>query len=150
QFDTLQLGNTGFQIHVLDALASNGRFLNEYRSAFAEWQQAKKMLEQLKAQQVQSEKESDYNQFQYDELAAADFKENELEDIDESLKLLTHSEGIKAALAKAYNTLEEGEQPLVQQLKSMINGLHSYSNYHKQLPELVDRLSAAQVELQDV
>ena len=150
QFDTLQLGNTSFQIHVLDALANNARVLNEYRTAFTEWQRSKKKLEQLKEQQLRSDKESDYNQFQYDELAAADFKENELEEIDESLKLLTHSEGIKAVLGKAYATLEEGEQPLVQQLKSVVNSLNNYSSYHKQLPELINRLSGAQVELQDI
>lgn len=150
QFDTLQLGDTDFQVHVLDALASNTKLVSDYRLSFAEWQQHKKKLEYLKEQQARLDKESDYNQFQYDELAEANFRENELEEIDASLKLLSNSEGIKGALGKAYNELEEGEQPLVQQLKSIAHLLGNYSNFHKDLPELVNRLNSAQVELQDI
>ncbi|MCD2421282.1 DNA repair protein RecN [Niabella pedocola] len=150
QFDTLQLGDTGFQVHVLDALANNAKLIGDYRLIFAEWQQHKKKLEHLKEQQAQLDKESDYNQFQYDELAEANFLENELEEIDASLKLLSNSEGIKGALGRAYSELEEGEQPLVQQLKSVAHLLGNYSSFHKDLPDLVSRLNSAQVELQDI
>lgn len=150
QFDTLQLGDTDFQVHVLDALAGNGKLLIQYQAAFAGWQQNKRQLEQLKEQQAQFNKESDYHQFQYDELNEAGFKENELEETDATLKLLENSEGIKSALARAYNELEEGEQPLVQQLKSILNTLNNYSNYHTSLPELINRLFSAQAELRDI
>lgn len=150
QFDTMQLGNSDFQIHVLDALANNQNNLAGYKKTFIEWQSSKKQLEALKEQQTQFAKESDYNQFQYDELAEANFKENELEEIDHSLKTLSNSEGIKAALGKAYNELEEGEQPLVQQLKGIVNTLNNFSAYHKELPEIINRINSTQVELQDI
>ena len=35
----------------------------------------------------------------------------------------TNAEGIKNALNKTYYELEEGEDPIIRQLKSMINGL---------------------------
>ena len=43
-------------------------------------------------------------------------KEDELEEIETELKLLSNSEGIKNALNRAYVELSEGEQPLVQPL----------------------------------
>lgn len=150
QFDTLEVGNNNFQINVLDALAGNRNHLIEYSSLFLRWQQTNRALLQLKEKQAQFEKESDYNRFQFDELNDASFKENELEDIDIELKTLSNAEGIKAALARAYNELEESEQPIVQQLKSLINHLHNYSEYHKDLPQLLQRLQSAQVELQDI
>ncbi|MBO9619498.1 MAG: DNA repair protein RecN [Niabella sp.] len=150
QFDTLQLGDTDFQVHVLDAMAGNGKLLAQYQSAFTGWQQTKRQLEQLKEQQAQFNKESDYHQFQYDELNEAAFKENELEETDAALKLLENSEGIKSALGRAYSELEDGEQPLVQQLKSIINALNGYSNFHASLPELITRLFSAQAELRDI
>jgi DNA repair protein RecN (Recombination protein N) len=150
QFDTLDLAETEFQRDVLDALAANGTAINEYQNIFLQWQQAKKELEELKAQKQQFNKEADYNQFQFKELEEAVFKENELEDIDAELKLLNNSEGIKAALSKTYFDLKESETPVVQQLKVLLNQLNIYSSYHPELPALLQRLQSAQIELQDI
>jgi DNA repair protein RecN (Recombination protein N) len=150
QFDTLDLAETEFQRDVLDALAANGTAINEYQNIFLQWQQAKKKLEELKAQKQQFNKEADYNQFQFKELEEAVFKENELEDIDAELKLLNNSEGIKAALSKTYFDLKESETPVVQQLKVLLNQLNIYSSYHPELPALLQRLQSAQIELQDI
>ena len=150
KFDTLDLAETEFQRDVLDALAANGTAINEYQDIFLQWQQAKKKLEELKAQKQQFNKEADYNQFQFKELEEAVFKENELEDIDAELKLLNNSEGIKAALSKTYFDLKESETPVVQQLKVLLNQLNIYSSYHPELPALLQRLQSAQIELQDI
>ncbi|MFT3901841.1 MAG: DNA repair protein RecN [Niabella sp.] len=150
QFDTLHLSDAYFQVNVLDALAGNQSLLLDYRKAFAEWQEVNKSLTVLKQKQQDFEKERDYNQFQYDELNEAAFRENELEAIDEELKMLSHAEGLRAALSRAFGELEEGEQPIVQQLKSLVNFLGNYQEYHKSLLGLVERLRSAQVELQDI
>src|SRR5215213_3933372 len=100
QFDTLELGETDFQREVLDALAGNGALLKEYRQLFLQGQEARSNFENLKAQKAQFDKEFDYNQFQFSELEEAGFNENELEDIETELKILTNAEGIKTALAK--------------------------------------------------
>ncbi len=150
QFDTLELGETDFQREVLDALASQLSLVEEYQLQYRQWQQLKKETEELKAQQQQFEKEADYNRFQYTELEEAAFRENELEETEAELKLLNNSEGIKAALAKAYFELRESETPVVQQLKILLNQLNAYSSYHPGLPALLNRLQSAQVELQDI
>lgn len=150
QFDTLELGETGFQRQVLDALAGNASLLEEYQQIFYHWQQVKKETEVLKEQKSQFGKEADYNRFQYNELEEAGFKENELEDIDTELKMLNNAEGIKAALDKAYYDLKESETPLVQQLKLLLNQLSVYSSFHHDLPALISRLQSAQIELQDI
>lgn len=150
QFDTLELGETGFQRQVLDALAGNASLLEEYQQIFYHWQQVKKETEVLKEQKSQFDKEADYNRFQYNELEEAGFKENELENIDAELKMLNNAEGIKAALDKTYYDLKESETPLVQQLKLLLNQLSVYSSFHHDLPALISRLQSAQIELQDI
>lgn len=150
QFDAMAVGNNDFQTNVLDALAGNQILISEYRKLYQNWQQMLKQLLQLKEQQLQFEKESDYNKFQFEELAEAGFKENELEDIDAELKMLSHAEGIKAALGRAYSELQDSEHPIVQQLKALINQLNNFSNYHKNLPETIGRLQSVQIELQDI
>lgn len=150
QFDTLELTANDFQRQVLDALAGNGILLDEYQTGFRQWQHIKKEAEELKKRQQQFNKEADYNRFQFNELEEAGFKENELEEIDTELKLLSNSEGIKAALSKVYFELKENETPVVQQLKVLFNQLNVYSSLHPGLPDLLQRLQSAQIELQDI
>ncbi|OSZ76852.1 DNA repair protein RecN [Chitinophagaceae bacterium IBVUCB2] len=150
QFDTLELTENDFQREVLDALAGHAAVIDEYRHTYRQWQQAQKEWEQLKEQKQQFDKEADYNSFQYKELEEAAFKDGELEDIDAELKMLNNAEGIKAALSKVYSDLQESESPIVQQLKTLLNQLSVYSSYHTELPGLLQRLQAAQIELKDI
>jgi DNA repair protein RecN (Recombination protein N) len=150
QFDTLELGESNFQREVIDALAGNFDLLNEYQLSFKKLSVAKKELLELQEQKMQFNKEFDYNKFLFDELQEIGLKENELEDLDNELKLLNSSEDIKTALSKAYYDLKESEQPIVQQLKTSINQLQPFSSYHHSLPELLQRLQSAQIELQDI
>jgi len=150
QFDTLDLGETDFQREVLDALAGHSDMLDKYQKVYQQWQQVTKDWQLLKEQKAQFDKEADYNQFQFNELEEAGFKESEIENIDAELKMLTHAEGIKGALTKVYFELQESETPLVQQLKSLQNQLQQYSSYHAGLPELIQRIHSSQIELQDI
>lgn len=150
QFDTSEVGESGFQREVLDALAGHLAVIDDYQQLYKQWQSVKKECEELKSQQLQFDKEADYNRFQFTELEEAGFRENELEEIDAELKLLNNSEGIKAALNKTYFELRESENPVVQQLKVLLNQLNNYASYHPELPALLQRLQSAQIELQDI
>lgn len=150
QFDTLEIGESDFQREVLDALAGNFSVLKEYKHLFTQAQSSRVRFENLKSQKTQFDKEFDYNQFQFNELDEANFKENELEDIETELKMLTNAEGIKNVLAKAYYELEESEEPLIRQLKSLCSQLQNFAELHPHLPELVKRLESAYIELQDI
>jgi DNA repair protein RecN (Recombination protein N) len=150
QFDTLELGESDFQRQVLDALAGHADVLQQYQGAYTQWQKAQLELTQLQQQKDQFTKEYDYNKFLFDELHDAGLKENELEEADATLKLLSNAEGIKSALGKVAYELSEGESPMVQQLKILYNQLSAFSDNHPGVPALVQRLLSAQIELQDI
>ncbi|HXB05729.1 MAG TPA: AAA family ATPase, partial [Puia sp.] len=150
QFDTLELGESDFQREVLDALAGQGQGLEEYRGLYRDWQAAARELAVLKEQQAQFTKELDYNKFLFDELSEVNLRENELEELDQELKILNNSEGIKTTLSKVYYDLKEGEQPLLQRLKTLQHSLQTYATYHPELAGLAERMSSAQIELQDI
>lgn len=150
QFDTLEIGETDFQREVLDALAGNAPLLKKYRAVFLQLQSAKANLEDLKNRKSQFDKEFDYHQFQFSELDEVGLKENELENIETDLRMLTNAEGIKTALAKTYFDLEESEEPLTRRLKSLCGQLQHFADMHSQLPELVKRLESSYIELQDI
>ncbi|HUP11000.1 MAG TPA: DNA repair protein RecN, partial [Niastella sp.] len=150
QFDTLELGESDFQRQVLDALAGHADVLQQYQAAFTKWHQSQHELTALQQQKDQFTKEYDYNKFLFDELHEAGLKENELEEADATLKLLSNAEGIKTALSKVVYELSEGELPMVQQLKVLCNQLSAYTEHHGALPALSQRLLSAQIELQDI
>ena len=150
QFDTLDLGEEAFQREVVDALAENHLFLKELQGAFNSYSTQKKDLEALQLQQTNANKELDYNKFLLDELSELSLKENELEDLDAELKLLSNAESIKQQLAAAYVELKEGEQPLLQQLQQVQHKINGLQSYHPDITGLHDRLKSAVIELQDV
>ena len=150
QFDTLELGDSDFQREVLDALAGNLDLCQEYSVVFQQYVKTKKELAELVAQQTQANTALDYNKFLFDELEEAGLKENELEELDAELKLLSNAETVKQQLSGIYFELSENEQPIVQQLKSLQNKLHSLEQYHADIAGLGQRLQSAQVELQDI
>ncbi len=150
QFDTLELGESDFQREVLDALGNNFSALTTYRRLYYQLQAAKKEWEALQEQKAQFEKEFDYHQFQFNELEEAGFRENELEDMDTELKMLSNAEGIKTALSKAYYDLNESEEPIVRQLKTTLNSLQHFQDLHPELPVIAGRLQSAYIELQDI
>ena len=150
QFDTLELGDSDFQREVLDALANNGDKLSSYKNLYHKWQQSSKELQQLQQQKSNFNKELDYFQFLFYELNEASFKENELEELDNELRLLSNAESIKTTLSKAYFDLKESEQPVLQTLKQIINQLNGYASYHTDISSIVERLQSTQIELQDI
>lgn len=150
QFDTLSLSDAGFQREVLDALAGNSELLQQYRSTFHKWREAREALDALNEQKNNFNKEYDYQKFLFDELDEASFNDNELEDADNELKMLSNAESIKFALEQAGSSLSGGDTPLVQQLKSIEHQLSAFTKYHSDLDELVKRLHSAQIEIKDI
>jgi DNA repair protein RecN (Recombination protein N) len=150
QFDTLELGDSDFQREVLDALAGNGNLLQEYMTVFNAYSKTKKELQELQQQQASANTALDYNQFLFDELEEAGLKENELEELDAELKLLSNAENVKQQLSAIYFELKDSDLPIVQQLKSLSNKLHSLEQYHSSIEELTRRLLGAQAEILDI
>lgn len=150
QFDTHDIGESSFQREVLDALSGNEILLTQYEQEFKQWQEAQKKLSQLLQAKEVFNKEFDFYQFQYNELTEANFKENELENLDAELLMLSHSENIKTALDKVYTALKENETPVTQLLKQLVQQLSAYKDMHQDIPTVTERLLAAQIELADI
>lgn len=150
QFDTLELGDNDFQREVVDALGDNATLLITYKEAYSTYIACKKQLFFLQEEQAKANTTLDYNQFLFDELNEINLKENELENLDAELKLLSNAENVKQQLDGIYFELNESEQPVVQQIKSLNNKLQSLTQYHPNIENLFKRLQPVQVELQDI
>ncbi len=150
QFDTLEIGDNAFQREVLDALASHATVLQQYKIAYNEYTTTLRTLRQLKEQQANAGKELDYYRFLFSELDEAALQENELESIDEELQILNNADSIKSVLSSSYFALKESDEPLVQQLKSLIQQLQTLKAAHAEIIALVSRLQSVHIELNDI
>jgi DNA repair protein RecN (Recombination protein N) len=150
QFDTLELGDTDFQRMVIDALAGNEALLQTHQQYFKEWTQVLADYNALQEQKAALQKEADYNQYLCNELESLALKENELEQLEEELKLLTNAEEIKTVLEKVSFEIANAEEPIVAHIKQLNNSLQSLESLIAEVPALSARLKASQIELQDI
>ncbi|MES2777688.1 MAG: DNA repair protein RecN [Bacteroidota bacterium] len=150
QFDTLELGDDDFQRTVLDVLAANGNILQQYQNIFRQFSTNNLELQALNDQKAHASKEVDYYTFLFKELAETGLKENELESLEQELQVLSNAENIKLILAAGSYGLNDGEQPLVQQLKIIVQQLQSLKTGHPDITAVTERLLSAQIELSDI
>ncbi|WP_290792453.1 DNA repair protein RecN [Flavihumibacter sp. UBA7668] len=150
QFDTLSLGSADFQMMVVDAMANNQIVLPSYQQEYLSWIKFRRDLAAIEERKNSGTKEQDYLQFLFNELEEAAFTENELESLEEELRLLNSSEGIKLALSAVLLQLKTAETPVVQVIKQVSQQLAPYTSAQTTIQELQSRLLAAQIELDDI
>jgi DNA repair protein RecN (Recombination protein N) len=150
QFGHLALEDNHFQMEVIDAIAQNDSELKAYHQLFRSYKKTESELAQLKEKQAQWQKESDYKQFLYDELSEADFKEQEIEEAAQQLKQLNNAEKIISVLQNSHMALEEGEQPIVNELKKIAQQLQSVSDVMSEAASLQERCLSMHAELKDI
>ena len=150
QFDTLSLGDMEFQRTVLDALANVQQDVETYQDSFFQWKADSKQLQELIAQKENFDQTLAYKTHLLEELTALSLQENELEQLEIDLKFMENAADIKAQLTQSIFSLDESDQPIVQQIKQIANNLESIAKFQNDFEPLLARLKAAQIELADI
>jgi len=150
QFDHLEMRDDHFQMDVLDAMAQNGPLTGIYRQLFHRYRDLSRQLSEHLATQAQLQKEADYKQYLLDELVQAGFKEHEIEEAEQQLRQMAHSERIRLVLQAGIQMLGEGEQPLVQELRKLSQQIQGIADVLPAVQPLVERIASARAELQDI
>jgi DNA repair protein RecN (Recombination protein N) len=150
QFGHLALEDDNFQMEALDAIGNNNAAAETYRKLYYQHKSIKQKLADHRERQQQWQKESDYKQFLLDELVQATFKEDEIEHADQQLKQMSHAERIISVLETSRTVLEEGEQPLVNELKRISQQLQGITDVMPELKPLQERITSVWAELKDI
>ncbi|MBL7718743.1 MAG: DNA repair protein RecN [Flavipsychrobacter sp.] len=150
QFDHLALKDDHFQMDVLDAVAQNGKARGEYTRLYADYKRTTRELDKNREQQALWQKEADYKQYLYDELLAAGLAENDIENAEAQLKQMSHAERILQVLQSSRYAMEEGEQPMVNELKRLNQQLQTITDVLPDAAALQQRLASAWAELKDI
>ncbi|HUX83794.1 MAG TPA: DNA repair protein RecN [Chitinophagaceae bacterium] len=150
QFDTRKLGQSDVQMEILDAVCDQLDKVKAYRETYQSWKEAGVELERIRRQSLAAARELDYHRFLSDELEGLNFLPSEIENLEVELKQLTHGEDIRSALEEAYGRLEEGESPLLVQIRQVQSRIQAVSGFHPELGNLAERMGKALVELRDI
>ena len=150
QFDHLALEDDHFQMAAIDAIGGCTDAAENYRKHYYLHKTIKQKLADHRERQAQWQKETDYKQYLLDELLQANFKEGEIEQADQQLKQMSHAERIINVLQAGRNILEEGEQPIVNEVKRIGHQLQGIVDVMPELKPLQERLTSVWAELKDI
>jgi len=148
QHDNLQLFKADFQYYSLDVLAGCLSDQQDYSAALKGWKKESKALEELKSQEAELAKESDFNQFLYDELDTARLEAVNEQELTEEQELLENAEELIRTFNDADQLLSGTEYAITVQLQELRNLLRSQKTA---LTEgLHERISSVLIEVQDI
>lgn len=150
QHQTLRLAHKGYQLEVIDAVAGNHQLITEFNDSFGAYQEKHRIYKSLITEGDQIRKESDYNQFLFEELDKAQLDENEQEELEEELNKLENAEEIKTKLNGALSISDRSDinvASMLQELKGLLNQISTYSPSYS---ALLDRIESTRIELKDI
>lgn len=150
QHQNLLLGNTHFQLKVVDVMAENEILLILYRKEYSHYQGLKRELKELQQKAAQTKQEEDYIRFQLEQLDEAQLQEGEQEALEQEQETLAHAEEIKGALYKIAQLLDGEEMGCVQLLKEALNTAESLEAYYPKSKEIAERIRSAYIDMNDL
>jgi DNA repair protein RecN (Recombination protein N) len=150
QHDTLQLGDSGYQLNILDLYAGNQEILERYQVAYKNYKKLEAAYRKLENELAQSNKELDYHTFLLNELSETKLRDGEQEELETELKQLEHAEEIKLKLSQALQYLSEGEMNVVMAMKDASHLLSQVAGYSQSFEALKERLDSSLIELNDI
>lgn len=150
QHQTLQLAENDFQLKVIDALASNGKLLVDYKLHLATYQKTQKELKDLVAFQQNATKEYDYNSHLLKELEVAPLKEGILEELEEQYEQLNNVEIIVEHLSKGYQLLNEEQIGILNLLSELKIASNKLSSFGANFAALNERIISVFIEVDDI
>lgn len=150
QHEALLIGESSFQLALLDDFSGNAAHIKEYQNAFDVFQGLIEDLGALRLKEAKMRSQEQYMQFQYEELSAALLEDGELVSLEEELKVLNHAEEIKRNLNQAVIILHKSDDSLITQMGEANSLIGRIADYHKEIEELNKRLKSSQIELEDI
>lgn len=149
QHENLMLMHPDYQLDVIDTVAGNSAFFQHYSETYQKWKLAVDKLELTQKEAIRAMEETDFVRFQFEQLTAAVLQENEQDEFELELAMLSHAGEIKNQLEKS-TQLIEGEGAALSLLKESLNAMQKISDFIPGGSELKDRFYSTWIEIKDI
>lgn len=150
QHATLEINDADFQLLIVDSLANHSAQLSSYRRGFKQLKLDQARLQKLILAVDDARSKQDYEQFLFNELDQANFKESEQTELEIELERLNHAETIKRNLINATGLLTENETSAIAILKEASLQLQNIEKFDPAIQSLFERLRSALIEIKDI
>ena len=150
QHETLAIGESDYQLFLLDTVADNNALLLEYKKVFSDRQSKQSLLKDLEQQQILADREADYVHFQLQELNEVPLESLHQNDLEAEQNTLNHAEEIRLKLVQAKDLLNNEEGGVHQALYQITNILRPISHLLPDLTSLYERIESCLIELGDI
>lgn len=150
QHQTLELSDTDFQFHMLDALAKNTQKLASYQRGLQQLKVYQKELLELETQQREANQQYDYNLHLFNELNEANLIADEQLELEEKLEKLNNVEEIQLNLSEAVHIASADEIGIQTLLNTLENRLQKIAPFSKEYEEISNRITSIKIELDDI
>lgn len=150
QHQNLLLGNSQFQLKVLDAMANTKAQLTAYEPVYQQLRKAQTALQNAEAEIQNASADLDYAQHQLSELQAAAIRPGELEELEELQTQLTHAGEIKNTMQHCSSTLNQEQASVIANIKDIQAQLRRCAEYLPEAASIAQRLESCRIELKDI
>ena len=150
QHHSLLLGESNFQLNLVDQFAKNQSIREEYEQIFHTFSITKRQLDALLLEEKKASTDKDYYQFLFDEIAEVNPQHNEEASLEEELNILTHAETIQNVMHQINGLLNEQDIAIISQLTEIKTLLNPLSSIHPASAELKTRIDSCLIELKDI
>lgn len=150
QHEHLLIGDSSFQLSVLDSFANNGKTLEEYRFSLERFKQKEREIEDLKRKIRRKEEDFEYSNYNFKQLDEAKLIDGELEILEDELKILSNAEEIKNTLISVEQFLNLNGISTVQVVKDCEQLLNKITSNFSPASQLAQRLESCRIELKEV
>ena len=150
QNQNLEINDQTFQMMVVDICAGNQENLRNYRQSYRDYRKITSDLNEAVVAVEKSKADLDYYQFQFEQLHKANLIEQEQEELEKELELLTHAEEIKSGLSNVTELLNGDNGSTLIQTKITIGLITKIINFLPEARNLAQRLESLYVDLKDI
>ena len=150
QHQNLLMGHENFLLDTIDTIGHDAKDKAHYRHSFELWNEARKELEELKAQALKDRTDMDYMQFQLQQIEEAQLQADEQTALEEESETLSHAEEIKSALYQSSSALSGEDGNPISVLRTGIQQLESICEVFPAAQPLAERMESARIELKDI
>ena len=149
QYNTLELKDVNFQLRVLDVLAETEADKFVFAQKFEDYTKRKKLLIFKKEELQKSISQSDYNNFQLEELETLQLMSNDFEKLQNDLRQGENADDIRSAYNSVVDSFQ-GRQGVLDKLGEIQSALRKAEGYDEQLKVLSARIEAITIEVNDI
>ena len=150
QHQTLLLGNSMFQMRVIDAFAGTTALSRDYAIAYRKYLKARQEYELAARDAERDRADYEYYSHQLEELSAARLVEGEQEELEREQEMLANASEIKETLTTVASALSGDDVSALSLIRMVRANLAKISGWVPEAAELEKRIENQLIDLNDI